>query len=245
MDKIYYFFSTSIGKNNFVAFGMIHLFLLIVAFLGSVIIVKSKKESRLFEIFIGSILLVQQLTLYTWYIGGNYHFLKEGLPLFHCRIAIIMLIIGLIFKNDFMTKMGSYWGVFGSTSALIFPGLDPFAFPHITQISYFIGHILLLWGSVYLLFVKNIGMSKIEFKKVLIITNIYHITIFVLNNIIGSNYAYMKSSPIGIGNSLNPFLYGFVVMTIFNMILSIEYIIINRIENKGLEEYYEVESLNM
>lgn len=245
MDKIYYFFSTSIGKNNFVVFGMIHLFLLISAFLVSVIIVRVKKESRLFEIFIGSILLVQQLILYTWYIGGNYNFLKEGLPLFHCRISIIMLIVGLILKSDFMAKMGSYWGIFGSTSALIFPGLDPFSFPHITQISYFIGHIFLLWGSVYLLFVKNIGMSKYEFKKVLIITNVYHMIIFAFDNIIGANYAYMKSSPISIGNSLNPFLYGFIVMTIFNIILSIEYMIINRSQNKDLEEYYEIESLNI
>jgi hypothetical integral membrane protein (TIGR02206 family) len=244
MDKFHYFFRTSIGVNNFTTFGFIHLTLLIISLLGIMIILKIKRESKFFEISIGSILLVQQLTLYLWYFRGKYHFLQEGLPLFHCRIAIIMLIIGLVLKKDFMAKMGSYWGIFGSVSALLFPELDPFSFPHITQISYFIGHILLLWGSIYLLFVKKIGMNKSEFKKVLFITNIYHVLIFILNNRIHSNYGFMSTSPIGIGNNLNPFLYGFIVMTIFNIILSIEYITINRNQDKDLEECYDAEILN-
>ncbi|WP_343101547.1 TIGR02206 family membrane protein [Romboutsia sp. MSSM.1001216sp_RTP31141st1_G3_RTP31141_220114] len=240
MGKFYYFFRTSTEQNNFVNFGIIHIILLLTAFFGSLLIIKSKKESRLFEVFTGSILLVQQLTLYLWYFVGNYNFIREGLPLFHCRIAILMLAIGLIFKKDFICKMGSYWGMFGSISALIFLGLDPFLFPHITQFSYFIGHILLLWGSVYLLFVKKIGMSKDDFKKILITTNLYHIVIFFVDRTINANYAYMKSSPIGIGNNLNPFLYGFIVMMIFNIVLSIEYIIINKKEDSSVEEFYEV-----
>ena len=102
----------------------------------------------------------------------------------------------------------------------------------------------LLWGSIYLLFVKNVGMNKYEFKKIVIITNIYHSLIFILNHIIGSNYAFMSTSPIGIGNNLNPYLYGLIVMMIFNIILSLEYIIINKKQDKELEECYDVEVLN-
>ena len=244
MDKFYYFFRTSVGKNNFVNFGYIHIILLIIAFLSSIAIIKMKKENRLFEVFVGVILLIQQSVLYLWYIKGHYHVVKEGLPLFHCRIAIIALVIGLIFKKDFMMKIGSYLGIFCATSALLFIKLDPFSFPHITQISYFIGHIFLLLGSVYIVFVKKIGMNKYYFKKTLIVINCYHILIFVLNNIIGANYAYMKSSPIGIGNNLNPYLYGIVVMSIFNVILIIEYIIMNRNKYDALEENYEFEILN-
>ncbi|EPZ54876.1 integral membrane family protein [[Clostridium] sordellii ATCC 9714] len=87
-------------------------------------------------------------------------------------------------------------------------------------------------------------MNKYDFKKTLIVINCYHILIFVLNNIVGSNYAYMKSSPIGIGNNLNPYLYGIVVMSIFNVILIIEYIIMNRNKYDALEENYEFEILN-
>ena len=33
-------------------------------------------------------------------------------------------------------------------------GLDPFVFPHITQFSFFIGHLFLLWGAVYCIFIE-------------------------------------------------------------------------------------------
>ncbi|WGX77302.1 YwaF family protein [Paraclostridium bifermentans] len=66
---------------------------------------------------------MQQTTLYLWYFRGNYHSVQEGLPLFHCRIAIILIAIGMIFKKDFMMKMGSYWGVFGRFQHYYFQGL--------------------------------------------------------------------------------------------------------------------------
>ena len=239
MNKIIYFFRTSIERDNFSSFGVIHLILLTVTLLGILIIINEKRENRLFELFVGIVLLIQQTILYLWYFKGNYHFIQEGLPLFHCRIAIILISIGMISKKDFMMKMGSYWGIFGSISALLFPKLDPFVFPHMTQFSYFIGHILLLWGSIYLLTVKKVGMSKLDFKKVFIITNLYHIAMFNINNLINSNYAYMKSSPIGIGNKLNPILYGFIVMMIFNLILILEYFALNK-KKESSEESYEV-----
>lgn len=245
MGEIQYFFRTSVEQNKFINFGAVHLTLLCIALLGVLTIIYRKRESKLFELFVGITLLIQQTTLYIWYFKGNYHFLQEGLPLFHCRIAIILISVGMIFKREFMMKMGSYWGIFGSTLALLFPGLDPFVFPHMTQFSYFIGHIFLFWGSIYLLTVKKIGMNKNDFKNVIVLTNLYHIVIFNINNLINSNYAYMKSSPIGIGNKLNPILYGFVVIMIFNLILSLEYFIINKSKEDEIEECYEVEVLNI
>lgn len=245
MGEIQYFFRTSVEENKFINFGAVHLTLLLIALIGLLAIIYRKRESRLFELFVGITLLIQQTTLYIWYFKGNYHFLQEGLPLFHCRIAIILISVGMIFKKEFMMKMGSYWGIFGSTSALLFPGLDPFVFPHMTQFSYFIGHIFLFWGSIYLLTVKKIGMNKNDFKNVIVLTNLYHIVIFNINNLINSNYAYMKSSPIGIGNKLNPILYGFVVIMIFNLILSLECFIINKSKEDEIEECYEVEMLNI
>ena len=48
-------------------------------------------------------------------------------------------------------------GLIGAVSAFsISVVLDPFVFPHITQISFFIGHLFLLWSSVYCIFVECI-----------------------------------------------------------------------------------------
>ncbi len=227
MENIYYFFRNNATKSNFTTFGTWHLLLLFIALIGVLLLFKYKLVNKNLELFIGYILVFQQVILFAWYLISNYNLIKEGLPLYHCRIAIISVGIGLITNKKSLMKIGSYLGIFGSTSALLFPSMDPFIFPHITQFSFFIGHLFLLWGSIYILFIKKIGMTSTDFKSVLIFINTYHILMFILNKIIGSNYAYMSASPIGIGNGLPHLLYALVVITIFNIVLSIEYIIIN------------------
>lgn len=228
MININNFFTGSTGQNNFVLFGQIHLLILLVAVIGSFYILFTKKESRKAELVIGSTLILQQISLYSWYFKSNYNILTEGLPLYHCRIAILLLGLGLLFKNKALMKIGSYWGIFGSIAALLSPGVDPFTFPHITQFSFFIGHLFLLWGALYILFVKKVGMSSHDLKLALIFTNIYHPLMFIINSNISSNYGYMNRPPISALNVVNPYIYSFGVIITFNLILFIEYILINK-----------------
>ncbi len=227
MENIYYFFRNNATKSNFVAFGTWHLLLLFIALIGILLLFKFKLPNKNLELFIGYILIFQQAILFTWYLISNYNLIKEGLPLYHCRIAIISVGIGLITNKKTLMKIGSYLGIFGSTSALLFPSMDPFIYPHITQFSFFIGHLFLLWGSIYILFIRKVGMTSRDLKNGVIFISTYHVLMFMLNNAIGSNYAYMSASPIGVGNGLPPLLYALVVITIFNIVLGIEYIIIN------------------
>ena len=61
------------------------------------------------------------------------------------------------------------WGLIGAVFALIYPsGLDPFLFPHITQFSFFIGHLFLLWGSVYCIFIECVKFDKRTLKQLYI-----------------------------------------------------------------------------
>lgn len=230
MQNTLNFFTTNSMPANFKTFGQVHLFILFVAVTISIYICKKNKENRKLELFIGSVLVFQQITLYSWYIIGGFNTIKEGLPLYHCRVAIICIGLGLVLNRNILMKIGSYIGIFGAIGALLFPSLDPFAFPHITQFSFFIGHLFLLWGSVYLLMVKKIGMSKDDLKHSLIYINIYHVLMFILNNSLHSNYGYMNAPPFYIGVDLHPLLNGVVVMIIFSVILLTEYIFINNLK---------------
>ena len=240
MKNIYYFFRSATDKNNFITFGKLHLLILFIALFVSIFIFIMKTKNRILELFIGSTLIIQQVILYTWYFISKYNLLKEGLPLFHCRIAIIFVGIGLIFNRKPLMKIGSYWGIFGSISALLLPGIDPFSFPHITQFSYFIGHLFLLWGSIYLLRVKKIGMSEIDLKNLLLFTTAYHLLMLMINTILNSNYAYMNAPPFYIGDRLNPLIYSLTVIMIFNIVLCIEYFFINKnaVVNEDCETQY-------
>ena len=205
----------------------------------SIFIFRIKSENRNLELFIGYVLIFQQIALYSWYFIRNFNPIKEGLPLYHCRVAIIFLGLGLIFKNKHLTKLGSYLGIFGSISALLFPAMDPFKFPHITQFSFFIGHLFLLWGSIYSLSVKKIGMSKLDLNSSLVFINIYHVLMYIINNSIHSNYGYMSTPPFPIGVHLPHLLYGLLVIIMFNIIFIGEYIFINKISvyRKNKDDY--------
>lgn len=229
MHNFGYFFRGIPDSVNFIKFGRFHVIILVLSILISYLIVKHIKESRNFELFIGIVLLIQQSTLYLWYFVSDYNVLTQGLPLYHCRISILLLGIGLILDKQMLMKFGSYWGIIGSIFALLVPGPDPFVFPHITMVSYFVGHLFLLWGSVYVLCIKKTGMSKIDLKRLLVFTNVYCMTMYILNCTIGSNYGYMNSSPISIGQNLNHLVYGGIVMLISNLVISLIYIALNSV----------------
>lgn len=235
MDNIGYFFRGVPDSVSFIQFGLEHILVLLLSILISYIIIKINKENRRLEVFIGTVLLIQQATLYAWYIYNNYNILKQGLPLYHCRIAILFLSIGLILNKEKLVKIGGYWGILGGIFALAVPGPDPFVFPHITIASYFIGHLFLLWGSIYVLSVKKIGMSKNDFKTLLKFTNIYCISMYVFNYIVGSNYGYMNTSPIAFGRELNQLTYGIIILLLSNLVISAIYIILNNKLNLSLE----------
>ncbi|MGL5327639.1 MAG: TIGR02206 family membrane protein, partial [Peptostreptococcaceae bacterium] len=141
----------------------------------------------------------------------------------------------LIFNKHNLMKIGGYWGILGSVLALLMPSPDPFLFPHITLVSFFIGHLLLLWGSIYVLVIKKIGMNKLDLKNILLFTNVYCVAMYIINYIVGSNYGYMSASPIAIGSQLNTWVYALIVIMISNIVISIEYIVLNKmIKLKGL-----------
>ena len=228
MHNIKYFFRGVPDNLSFVKFGLSHILILIVSTLISYMIIKHKEENRRFEVFIGRVLIIQQAVLYMWYITNNYHVLTQGLPLYHCRIAILSLSTGLLFNKVVLMKLGAYWGIVGSIIALIIPAdMDPFMFPHITSVSYFVGHMFLLWGSIYVLYVKKVEITKIDLKKILAFTNIYCVVIFMFNCMAHSNYGFMNSSPIQIGNHLNHFMYGTIVILISNIVINLIYHVLN------------------
>lgn len=235
MYEFDYFFRVSPELTNFISFGKVHMYILIIAVILSVGVLFLRKERRLFELCVGCVLIAQQVVLYSWYLIGGYNTLREGLPLYHCRIAIICVGLGLLFNRGVLIKFGAYWGIFGSIGALLFPGLDPFLYPHITQFSYFIGHLFLLWASIYILFVKKVGMTNMELKNTLLFTNVYHISMVILNNVLSSNYGYMKESPVVLGFNLNYLAYIICAMMIFNIVIYIEYKLLNRVKNEEKE----------
>lgn len=225
LDFIYYFFRANPDGYDIKKYGITHIKLIIIAFLGAILIYFFRKELKykfkfILKIFV-IFLFIQQFLLYSWYLLSGSFSWKMSLPLYDCRVAIICLIYGVFAKKDRFKRIGIYLGFIGSIVALITPDLDRFAYPHFTWYSFFVGHIMLLWVSCYIFFVEEIEISIKKYKEVFIFTNILHLIILVINKFVRSNYAFLTEPPIfkDVACSIPRAMYIFIMLLNFNIIL--------------------------
>lgn len=234
IDYMKYFFRTSNDPVNFKKFGIIHILLIIITLLMGYFIVKNRKkiDKSRFEFFAGLTFLIQATLMYGWYYFGDYKVLEFGLPFYTCRIAIIIFIINFLFKRNLLWSIAIYWGFYGSILSFVSPDFDGFSFPHYTYISYFVGHILLYWSCLYLLFVKDYDLSSRDLTKGIVFSILFNIVLYIFDSIFNVNYNYLIQAPIftDFFSKLNPLLYFVILQFFFTLIFLLEHLFIKKLK---------------
>ena len=153
------------------------------------------RDKVAYQRFIQILQSVQLIVLYSWY-WGNHLPLSESLPFYHCRVAMfaLLLIPGASKYKQYFALLGT----FGVTAALTYPLFDPYPFPHVTILSFFIGHVALLGNALLYLF-KNYEASLLNFKNVAVITFTLNALIWVVNLVVSGDYGFLTSPPL-VGN---------------------------------------------
>lgn len=211
------------GALSMTSFDSTHLLLLTVALVGCLFIAGDYylifKQDK-FKKILAYTLIAQQAIMYAWHFSASEHFnLAEALPLYNCRIAIFCAIIGLLTSSKPARMITIYWGLFGGIVALIVINPDPFLFPHWGYVSYFVGHIVLLWSSVY--FAKTNRLADFgSLRQILVITNVFHIAIIGFNYLANTNYCYLNQLPLkSIQLNWPTPLYNLVALLAFNVLI--------------------------
>lgn len=227
-----YFFRGTPDNYVFSLWSLKHFAIILIAFVGVEFILLNKRRlksirlGKKIKIIMIIALSLQQIVLYLWYGFSGYFTINESLPLYNCRIAIIFTILALITDKNLFKNVSCYWGLAGSILALMMPDLDPFSFPHYTNISFFWGHIALLWSTVYILAVDEYRMNKISLKSILYFTNTYHLSVYLFNVFTKSNYCYLIEPPflkIFIANFMSPKAYSLFIFLVFNIVMILVY----------------------
>ena len=153
------------------------------------------RDKVAYQRFIQILQSVQLIVLYSWY-WGNHLPLSESLPFYHCRIAmfVMLLIPGTSKYKQYFALLGT----FGATVALAYPLFDPYPFPHVTILSFIIGHVALLGNALLYLF-KNYEASLLNLKNVTVITFSLNALIGVVNLVVGGDYGFLTKPPL-VGN---------------------------------------------
>lgn len=135
--------------------------------------------------------ILQLVFLYSWYMAKGIPF-SNSLPLYHCRLAML----ALLFLPD-NTRLKQYFalmGLSGAVFAIGYPVMDAYDFPHITAVSFIIGHYALLVNSlVYLL--GQYQMHLLQKRQIISYTLVLNFFLVLVNQITGGNYGILRHPP--------------------------------------------------
>ena len=122
--------------------------------------------------------------------------LSESLPFYHCRMAMFAL---LFLPNRSVYKFYfALLGTFGSIVAFIYPIFDPYPFPHITILSFIVGHLALLGNCLIYLF-RYYHTFSISWQRVVWTTFLMNAFLLVINMLTKGSYGFLTDPPL-VGN---------------------------------------------
>lgn len=185
----------------FPSFSAPHLLLLgmpLFAIIGMVrnkAVIQSGRSSTYVWAGLMTLLLGQQVLLYSWYyFTGNFD-IRDALPLYPCRISSLMCIWLMLFWNEDVFNLLFFMGLPGATLALLMPDTWNLGFPNAMCIQFFAGHAAILMTVFYLIIKHRYRPSRQALMGAYKFCSLYLAALIVFNQIIGSNYAYMAHKP--------------------------------------------------
>ncbi len=180
--------------------------------------------------------LFLQAALFIWYYGNPLLFIKEGLPLYHCRLSAIMLAVSYFLKKEKWMRYFAWLGLVGAIIAFSFPDPSPFLWPHITNITYIGSHILLGLTAVIILCQEK---TELNMKDIFLYTVTMNLVISFVNHFMGSNYGYLKALPKMFPFDFMPIQLFFILSVLISVIIIVTektYLYIHRFHHKNVEE---------
>jgi len=124
---------------------------------------------------------------------------KEEFPLHMCDFSMLAMIVYLLKQNapKILFHCAYFWGICGATMAMATPDLE-YGFPHGEYSPFFWGHSLILLAVVYVLMVRKERPILKDISKVIGVTLVLLIFVYIANLLIGppANYWYLVARPV-------------------------------------------------
>lgn len=126
---------------------------------------------------------------------GTFDILVD-LPFFMCDLVAMVLPFVLLAQNRKWIGILYFWALAGTLQALITPDLAE-GFPSFHYFRYFIGHAGIITAVLYSVIVRRINIGWQDFINAIIYAQIYLVSVHLINQVMGSNYAYTMQKPPG------------------------------------------------
>lgn len=144
-----------------------------------------------FKLFWRISMMVQLAVVYTWFVWASLP-LSELLPLYHCRMAMFILLFSPKgrFKDYF-----ALIGVIGSILAMLVPALYPHRLLHLTNVFFFTGHFGLFALSLMHLKTSD-TVEEIDLVWLGRMTIFLNSFLLLVNLLTDGNYGFLADTPI-------------------------------------------------
>ena len=124
---------------------------------------------------------------------------QDELPLHMCDFSMLAMIVYLLKDNapKILFNCAYFWGICGATMALATPDLE-YGFPHGEYSPFFWGHSFIILAVLYVVMVYKERPYLIDILKVIGVTLVLLILVYIANLLIGSpaNYWYLVDRPV-------------------------------------------------
>ena len=126
-------------------------------------------------------------------IAGTFD-IKIHLPFHLCRVANMMILLVMIYKNNLLFQIVYYWGMSGVFQGIVTPDIVN-DFPHFHFIRFWLGHNGMVICLVYAIVVHKMRPSILGLKYAFISINIFLMISIIANLILDANYFWICGKP--------------------------------------------------
>lgn len=180
------------GMNHFIALGVIVLLILMIFFSRKKFSDRKKEDIR--DTMAG-ILILNEIAWHLW----NYFFrewtIQEYLPLHICSVLVWLSAWMLIKKSPRIYEFAYLLGIGAALQALLTPDAGIYGFPHWRAFQSFISHGFIIIAALFMTFVEEMRPTWKSTIRVFLVTNVYMVIVYFINDAIGSNYLYINHKP--------------------------------------------------
>lgn len=193
----YLFFTPN---TDFQLFGNQHLVMIALTVLLSIglSVFAKRKLSEIQQVRLGRIMTVTMaLTVIGWIVlrlaEGLFDY-KTDLPFDICNITALLLPFLMWTPRHRVHEVLYFWIFAGTTQAVLTPHLFE-GFPHYTFVKYWLVHGGLVVFAVYATVVFGIRPTWKSLWRAFMLLQVYVVSLFGINLLLGSNYAYLMGKP--------------------------------------------------
>ena len=189
-----------IVASEFVAYGPSHLIVLAIFVVGVFVLVALGRRQRdspsavhFSRVFACAIVAVTVPLQILQFLPDEWN-LQTSLPLQICDFAWVVAAYALWTHRLLPVTLTYLWGITLTSQGLLTPDLAS-EFPEPRFLMFWGMHLLIIWASFYLVLGLGIRPDWANYRRTVIITFGWAVSVFVFNVVVGTNYGYLNRKP--------------------------------------------------